>query len=66
MSSCNCGSSCKCGDSCNCSKRSSGLNYAEMETTETVVLGLRTMAASVDQAAHVTLAPASEVQVMKA
>ncbi|WJX49234.1 Metallothionein-like protein 1 [Trifolium repens] len=40
MSSCNCGSSCKCGDSCNCSKRSSGLNYAEMETTETVVLGV--------------------------
>ncbi|KEH29050.1 Metallothionein-like protein 1 [Medicago truncatula] len=40
MSSCGCGSSCNCGDSCKCNKRSSGLNYAEGETTETVILGV--------------------------
>ncbi|CAK8574995.1 unnamed protein product [Lathyrus sativus] len=38
MSSCKCGSSCNCGDSCNCNK--SGLSYSEMETKETVVLGV--------------------------
>ncbi|KAI5391772.1 hypothetical protein KIW84_076543 [Lathyrus oleraceus] len=31
---------CKCGDSCTCNKRSSGLSYSEMETTETVILGV--------------------------
>ncbi|WJX49235.1 Metallothionein-like protein 1 [Trifolium repens] len=40
MSGCNCGSSCNCGDSCKCNKRSSGLNYVEAETAETVILGV--------------------------
>ncbi|KAI5391773.1 hypothetical protein KIW84_076543 [Lathyrus oleraceus] len=40
MSGCGCGSSCNCGDSCKCNKRSSGLSYSEMETTETVILGV--------------------------
>ncbi|MQL36361.1 hypothetical protein EI006_26550, partial [Escherichia coli] len=39
MSSCGCGSSCNCGSDCKCNKYSD-FSYAEMTTTETLIMGV--------------------------